>query len=328
LYLDDTTLPTYLRRIGVFAAAEDIRVEPAGEGNINYVRRVRGASGRSFVVKHARARLERFPEYAATPDRILFEHRFWQVVAERMPSEAGVLPAVFHFDEVERVLVMEDLGSPARLQEELLAGRVDAGSLRGLGEFLGALHRATAGCSLELVPRFRNDEMRALHGEHIFTLPFEPNGFAVPEILRVTAERHLARLGLRKRIAQLRASYYGSAGALIHADAQGGNVLLAPRGPRLLDAEIAHVGDPAFDLGTALAHVELPLALDASRDDARDALLAGYRAAGGSAEAAHRAAGYAGVEMLRRIIGAAQVPLRTTEHGVAALDRAVELLES
>ena len=31
-----------------------------------------------------------------------------------------------------------------------------------------------------------------------------------------------------------------------------------PRGPKLLDAEIAHVGDPAFDLGTLLAHLVLP----------------------------------------------------------------------
>ena len=44
---------------------------------------------------------------------------------------------------------------------------------------------------------------------------------------------------------------------LVHADVQGGNILLTAEGPKLLDAEIAHVGDPAFDIGTLMAHVLL-----------------------------------------------------------------------
>ena len=39
--LDDANLPHYLRGLGLLEAGELAQVEPAGDGNINRVRRVR-----------------------------------------------------------------------------------------------------------------------------------------------------------------------------------------------------------------------------------------------------------------------------------------------
>ena len=66
-------------------------VEPVGDGNINWVRRVRSA-GSSWVVKQARPTLERFPEYRASTERIGFEARFYETVAGcDAPSDAGIV---------------------------------------------------------------------------------------------------------------------------------------------------------------------------------------------------------------------------------------------
>ena len=46
-HLDDANLPEYLRDLGLLAIGEVARVEPAGDGNINWVRRVRVAIARS-----------------------------------------------------------------------------------------------------------------------------------------------------------------------------------------------------------------------------------------------------------------------------------------
>jgi 5-methylthioribose kinase len=80
----------------------------------------------------------------------------------------------------------------------------------------------------------------------------------------------------------------------------------------LLDAEIAHVGDPAFDLGTLFAHLWLPAV---ARGAARDAESAVARAGAAYTEANPRdgadlqvcADRYAALEMARRTIGAARV---------------------
>ena len=74
LRLDERNVGPYLRRLGVIPLGKKIEVEPAGDGNINWVRRVRfGEPPCSVVVKQARPALERFPEYRVPTERIVFE---------------------------------------------------------------------------------------------------------------------------------------------------------------------------------------------------------------------------------------------------------------
>jgi len=81
----------------------------------------------------------------------------------------------------------------------------------------------------------------------------------------------------------------------------------------LLDAEIAHLGDPAFDVGSLLAQGWLPASARGERA-AGDALArATWRAyadayAGEERPAWWEVARYAGIELLRRTLGAARVP--------------------
>jgi 5-methylthioribose kinase len=186
------------------------------------------------------------------------------------------------------------------------------------------VHGATRADAASLAPRFANDEMRRLHGEHIFALPYQPNDFPIEPRLRALADDVLARPGLRARIAELRARYHGKGEALVHGDVQASNVLVQGARPRLIDAEIAHVGDPAFDLGQAFAHVHLHRAhARALLAACEQALLRGYaRGAGANPELEARARGYAGVEILRRSIGAARLSVLGT---TARAERALEL---
>ncbi|MFI5317104.1 MAG: hypothetical protein ACHQ6T_15490 [Myxococcota bacterium] len=319
--LDDAGLPAWLEARGLLRAA-GARVETAGDGNINWVRRVIAADGARLVVKQARPALERFPEYEVDTARIVFEARYGALLRRAVPGQARVLPKLLLFDEEARALVMEDVHPAERLDSLLGAGRAEPATLFALGEFLGAVHRATAADAPRLAREFANDEMRRLHGEHIFSLPFAPNDFPIEPRLRALADEALAASGLRARIAALRRSYYESGESLVHGDVQAGNVLVQGERPRLLDAEIAHFGDPAFDLGQAFAHVHVHRvrARDAPVCDACErALVDGYAP---DRAVLARARGYAGVEILRRAIGAARLLLLGT---TARAERALEL---
>jgi len=326
--LNDQNLPTYLAARGLLTQPAAARVEPAGDGNINFVRRVRAADGSTLIVKQARDALERFPEYRVTTERIVFENRYLQQAALAAPEHASLLPVVHHFDEAERVLVLEDLG-PRRLDDASTVG--DVGEvLAALGGFLGAVHEGTRGISARLQAEFANQEMRRLHGEHIFTLPYQLGAFPLSKAVQQAAADALGRPGVRREIGALRHHYYDAAVALVHADAQPGNVMLAAGRPRLIDAEIAHVGDPAFDLGIVLGHAEVfALAAHDAAPWTRAAasLVGGYLRGGGRRDDVERAHRYAGVEMLRRTIGAARLP-RLEPEGLseAVLDRGTELL--
>jgi 5-methylthioribose kinase len=309
--IDDSTLIDVLEGAGFPVDRSVARVESAGEGNINFVRRVWVARDHSVIVKHARPTLERFPEYTAPTERLCFEARYMRAVDALLGRGASPAPRILHFDPELPWLVLEDVGPGPNLHDATDTTDAPSGALRALGRFLARVHTASAGRVSSMLRDFENAAMQALHGEHIFTLPYTPNAFPVDPEIREAADALLEDDALRRAIESLRAHYYGDRAALVHGDVQSTNLLLRGSELRLIDAEIAHIGDPAFDLGTALAHVHVHIARAPDRRDARAAAIAlaeGYVEGGGTADSVRRAEGYAGVELLRRTLGAARFP--------------------
>lgn len=330
--IDDRSLPDWLRAAGLARSGDEVVVEPAGDGNINWVRRARvPARGASWIVKQARPTLERFPEYSASTERIVFEQRWFGIA--RPADVANVCPAILHFDEAGRVLVLEDLGDAERLDRALLRGADVGAALAAVARLLAAVHAATRG-DPALAARFANHDMQTLHGEHVFRLPFAVNDFPLEPALRARAERVWQDAELGTIAARAYARYGEPRGALVHGDVQAGNILLpSGGGAKLLDAEIAHVGDPAFDVGMLLAHVLLAgLARDALPAAAETACatwdayaVAGDRDAVPFADTVR----YAGIEVLRRTIGAARVAaVADTDVALAAVDLASRLIRT
>ena len=309
--LSDETLGEHLRRLGIARPDDRIEVEPAGDGNINWVRRATliGSERLSCIVKQARPALERFPEYEAPTERMVCEARYLE--RARPADTDGVLPAVLAFDEPNRLLVLEDLGHAERLDAALARGAPVDDALAALARFLGRVHAATRD-DASLATAFQNEGMQRLHGDHIFVLPFGENEFELPPR---TAERGAALRSddaFQETAARAYARYLEPRGALVHADVQAGNILLPAGGVKLLDAEIAHLGDPAFDVGTLLAHRLLPDAAVGRASGARAALVScwdAYRETHGAPGLPDLADAlrYAGLELLRRTLGAARV---------------------
>lgn len=325
--LDESNVFGYLRGLGLLRAGERALLEAAGDGNINWVRRVR-TEGRSFVLKQARPALERFPEYRVTTDRMLCEARYYERTAAF--DREGVRPEVLHFDPGQRVLVLEDLGDAERLDAALGRGADPTAQLARIARFLAAVHAGTGDPAL--AEHFPNAEMQRLHGDHVFALPFRPNDFPLSEALARRAREIWRDEALVRIIDAAYARYLEPRGALVHADVQAGNVLLAKRGAVLLDAEIAHLGDPAFDLGILLAHLWLPAVARGERARGDALARSTWQAYAGGIDAPVRpawrdAARYAGIELLRRTLGAARVPgVERDEAGLAVVDAGVALV--
>src|SRR5215468_1793462 len=325
--LSEASLGAYLVRAGVVAAGEPVAVEPLGDRNINWVRRFRTSSG-PRVVKQARPALERFPQYRVTTERLAIEARYYETVHHL--DREGICPRVLFFDPKASVLVLEDLGGAERLDAALARGADVSLPAAALGAFLGRVHAATRDPAL--AARFANDEMRRLHGDHIFALPFRPNEFPLSPALRARALEIARDEALVAAIDAAYARYLEPRGSLVHGDVQAANVLLAASGPKLLDAEIAHVGDPAFDAGQLVAHLLLPSVARGEIASARGALRAAWSAYAEAFGADGRprfesVARYAGIELLRRTLGAARVPaVVRDEAGLAVVDAGARLV--
>ncbi|MCH2169430.1 phosphotransferase [Myxococcota bacterium] len=333
--LSEATLPGYLVGLGLASPGEAIEVELAGDGNINWVRRARAPeSGRSWVVKQAGPTLERFPEYEAPTERAAIEARYFETVANL--DFDSLCPHLIHFDTTRSVLVMEDLGDAERLDDALERGADTRPALHKLAAFLGRVHTHTQSHTESLGPSFSNDAMRDLHGDHIFRLPFEPNDFPLSPRVRARALEIQGDKLLLARIQQAHRRYRGTSDipevhCLLHGDVQPGNLLLSPEGPKLLDAEIAHFGIPSFEMGVLLAHLWLPASVTGDVGPSRqhvETVWSAYVAEAG-AEVCNftDAAQFAGIEILRRCLGAARVAsVSSDEAALTAVDLARALV--
>ncbi|MEM7412237.1 MAG: hypothetical protein AAF430_18560 [Myxococcota bacterium] len=309
--LKESSILEHLRGLGL-PLGPSARLSSAGDGNINWVRRVEDG-GRSWVVKQAGPTLAKFPEYEADPGRLLHEARYFEAAAARDPD--GVCPQVIQLDAANHLLVLEDLGDALRFDVALAEGHDLRPAVERIATFLGRVHAGSfEHAELAAFPDGEAGEgVLGLHLAHIFTLPFEPNDFPLSDALSEAAQALQADAAFGARLAEVFAACRRRGPVLVHGDVQPTNVLIPESGARLLDPEMAHAGAAAFDLGLFFAH----LAIDGiARNDLAgaaaiiDAGWQAYRAAGGDAVGCRFAdvAAVAGVETLRRTLGAARVP--------------------
>jgi 5-methylthioribose kinase len=225
----------HLARRGLIPAAEG-RVAPLGGGVSGDVFAV-DAAGLRLVVKRPLARLRVEAEWLADDVRIVTEARALRLAGDVTP---GVVPRVVDLDAEQRVLVME--AAPAgwrNWRDELLAGRVDTSVARRLGEALSRWHAATAAAP-DVRDRFPSNDV-------FVQLRIDP-------FHRTVAGRHP---DLAAAIEQVADGLLRSRTCLVHGDFSPKNVLVGADGAWVLDWEVAHVGDPVFDVAFLCAHLVL-----------------------------------------------------------------------
>ena len=279
----------------------------AGEGNMNLVLRVELDDGSTFILKQARPWAEKFPSVAAPAERAEMEAEYYRRTAA-VPALAARSPRLLHADSGSHILMLEDLGRGSELFAPGAAHAVAHGeALTELMDYLAALHRAfrQPGCGFTL----QNRAMRELNAEHIFRYPFaQQTGFDVDAVtpgLAAVAASCRADAALMARIRQLEQRYLVDGDTLVHGDFFPGSFLLTPSGMKIIDPEFCFFGDAEFDVGVLLAHLKLRGQPDAAIEQA----LSRYTSSVGAGFSVSLCWHYAGIEILRRLLGLAQLPL-------------------
>lgn len=203
-------------------------------------------------------------------------------------------------------MILEDLG-PARDASKIYQDP-RALSLSDLSDLLDALTRLHALSATQDPPSvFDNRAMRQLNHQHIFQIPFQENDLDLDAITPGLKSDSLAlrsKNDLMERIAILGEKYLKCGPTLIHGDFYPASFLHRSNGRlAIIDAEFCLLLEPEFDYAVLLAHLFL------AGFEALDPVLEGA-AKNGHDLTLTRA--YAGVEILRRLCGVAQLPLRAS----------------
>ena len=280
-----------------------IEIGRAGDGNMNLALRVTPAVGEAFIVKQGRPWVEKYKQIPAPIERTLVEAAFYEAV-QTNPRLGSRMPRVLDLDRPNHVLVLEDVGSAGDFTSMYADGVIPVSVVGALLEWLEQLDAISIPAARREV--FANRAMRALNHKHMFDLPLRKgNGLDLDAItpgLGDAARDLIADRGYGAVVAGLGQRYLSDGTSLVHGDYFPGSWLKSADGVRIIDPEFCFLGDREFDCGVLAAHLTIAGASTATLETIA-----------ASAEARRldleRVAGYAGVEIMRRLIGVAQLPI-------------------
>ena len=312
---DKVAASRYLSGRGLLPAGTPVDVERAGAGNMNLTVRVR-AGGSSWILKQGLPWVEKYEQIAAPSERTGVEARFYEMVRAN-PGVAAAMPALIDADHADGVLILEDLGA-GRDYTGIYAGKLLADDvLDALVTYLRNLNGVRPEPGMRAA--FANRAMRALNHEHIFRFPLDPlNGLDLDALTPglTQASEPLRRDPLyAARARELGARYLADGPTLVHGDFFPGSWIDADAAVRVIDPEFCFLGVPEFDPGVMLAHLALGLQPEASARRVLDAVRGDHSGV----------LGFAGIEIMRRLIGVAQLPL---PYGVETKSRLLDLSRS
>lgn len=307
-FLDETNpeaISHYLREIGIYAPSEKIiRLEKSGDGNMNLVLRAT-SEYQHLIIKQSRPWVEKYPEIAAPAQRVEMESLFYMMMQEDSILKS-VVPQLIKHDNKSNILILEDLGETSDLSDLYTGVQLQQKEADLLIKFITNLHgRFNRIASSYYIT---NRGMRQLNHQHIFEIPFNVNnGIALDSYnagLRSVTNNLLKDNLLQDKAREIGNIYLEDGNTLLQGDFYPGSWLRKDEKVYIVDHEFCFFGHKEFDIGVFVAHLILSNQPTAIIRDILDQ----YKKQIEIDDALMNS--FAGMEILRRLIGIAQLPLK------------------
>ncbi|MGG5329643.1 S-methyl-5-thioribose kinase [Enterococcus sp. AZ163] len=264
--MDQAAIADYVvNELQLFPSIEELSVAEIGDGNINYVFRIMNQrTGESVVIKQAdkllrssgrplsidRSRIEAeillwqnelAPDYV--PKVYHFDPQMYALIMEDISTyhnmryqliDQQVFP---HFSEEISDYLAETLLPTTDL---ILARDVKKQKVRD----------------------FINSEMSDISEDLVFTEPYnnyKQRNIITPGNQEFVAENLYQNAPLQSEVAWLRNNFMNNAQALIHGDLHTGSIFINQTGLKVIDPEFAFYGPIGYDIGNVLAHLYFPM---------------------------------------------------------------------
>jgi 5-methylthioribose kinase len=233
---DFDALQKYLSSRGHLQPGEAVSFAVLPGGVSNRTVRATWADERSWVLKQALPKLRVNIDWFSSPERITVEAKALRWLNRIAPP--GTTPAFVLEDATNHLMVMEAIPEESENWKSiLLKGEIVPEQFEQFGSLLGTIHRQSSISAFEVSKAFADTtyfESLRLEPYYLFTAQTTP---AAAGFLQT-----LARETLLHKV------------SLVHGDFSPKNTLLYQGKLILLDYEVVHWGEPAFDVGFALTH--------------------------------------------------------------------------
>ena len=260
--LNTETVRQYVaEELHLFTPDEETVCEEIGDGNINYVFRVRSLrDGHSVIIKQA-DRLLRSSGRLLDQNRSRIEAAILKLEGELAP---GFVPEVYHYDETMAATAMEDVSAFGNLRLKLAANRVYPHLSENLSVFIVDTLLPTTDLILDAeekkrrVQFFTNPELCKITEDLVLTEPYynyKGRNIITPGNESYVEQKLYRDEELHAEVGALRLAFMNNAQALLHGDLHTGSVFANETGIRVLDPEFAFYGPIGYDIGNVIGNL-------------------------------------------------------------------------
>jgi 5-methylthioribose kinase len=233
---DFDALRHYLAERGHLGPGQQVEFQKLFGGVSNRTVKVKWTDGNGWVLKQALAKLRVDADWFSSPDRIEVEAKALRWLNQIVP--AGTTPAFIFEDKTNYLMAMAAIPEPhENWKAVLLSGRVVPDHFQQFAMLLGTIHRKSTEAGADVSEAFAGTayfENLRLEPYYLHAAQNVPQAAGFLTTLATETLRHKD--------------------SLVHGDFSPKNTLIYCDKLVLLDYEVVHFGDPAFDIGFALTH--------------------------------------------------------------------------
>ena len=255
-------LEKYVKHLGLFSNGEEIQIEEIGDGNINFVFKVKSTeNGKSVVIKQAvpYARITG-GSWPLSLERNKIEVEAMKIHGKLAPN---LVPKIYHVDLELALFIMEDLSNLEIMRHGMLKMKKYPHFADHISTYLANTIFYTSDFYLnsvekkEMVKKFINPDMCKITEDLIFTDPYydAPRNAINPELKPYLENKFWKRLYLWNEASKLKFKFLTSAESLVHGDLHTGSIFVDETNTKVFDSEFAYYGPSAFDPGLLIGNI-------------------------------------------------------------------------
>ncbi len=258
--MDEASVIDYVRAKVTRLEGTEFTAKEIGDGNLNYVYRVSDGKG-SVIVKQAGPMARLSSGKKISRDRNSIESKILMLQWELAP---GSVPEIYFYDETMCCCVMEDLADYEIMRNGLLEGKTYPEFASHVAEFLVNMLMKTSDLSKdhkkkkEQVKAFINPDLCEISERLVFDeamLNLTRKNHAEPENEALVRTQIYENRALITEAAKLKFRFMNEAQALLHGDLHTGSIFVKEDSTKIFDPEFAFYGPAGYDLGNVVAHL-------------------------------------------------------------------------
>ena len=232
-----------------------------GDGNLNYVFKVKDEKGHSVIIKQAGTVTRISADMKLDTDRNRIESEILILQGKLAP---GYVPEIYFYDTVMSACGMQDLSDHEIMRTAMLEHKTFPMFADQISTFMAQVLMGTTDVVMDhqekkdLQRKFISPELCDISERLVYTEPyndeqgrnnvFAPNAEFVKEKLYGDEELHC-------EVAKLKMDFMTRAQSLIHGDLHTGSIFVKQDSTRVFDPEFAFYGPMGYDIGNVVANM-------------------------------------------------------------------------